>query len=119
MTHDWSPYQVPSSLSLQSGTSDIRLVAIVGYWSTPGLRRWGWLIELRGTANRSEGLGWPVPVDKKEGFRWGGLAQALSITARHLGGRAGQGTATRSEGFLGWLTEVRHDHPWHSTWISS
>ena len=101
MTHDWSPYQVPSSLSLQSGTSDIRLVAIVGYWSTPGLRRWGWLIELRGTANRSEGLGWPVPVDKKEGFRWGGLAQALSMKVRGWGERASPGPVDNSEAFGG------------------
>ena len=35
-----------------------------------------WPIEVRGLANRSEGLGWPGPVDKSEGFRWAGLAQA-------------------------------------------
>ena len=27
-----------------------------------------WQIEVRGLANRSEGLGWPGPVDKSEGF---------------------------------------------------
>ena len=29
-----------------------------------GLRGLFWLIEARGLANRSEGLGWPGPVDK-------------------------------------------------------
>ena len=31
---------------------------------TPGLRCQAWLIEARGLANRSQGLGWPGPVDK-------------------------------------------------------
>ena len=48
---------------------------------TPGLRRLAWLIEARGLANRSEGLGWLGPVDKSEGFRWVGLCQALSLTS--------------------------------------
>ncbi len=43
---------------------------------TLGLRRLAWLIEVRGLANSSEGLGRPGPVDKSEGFRWAGLAQA-------------------------------------------
>ena len=34
---------------------------------TPGLRRLAWLIEVRGLANRSEGLGGPGPVDKSKG----------------------------------------------------
>ena len=41
-----------------------------------GLRGLAWLIEERGLANRSEGLGWPGPVDKSEGFGWAWLAQA-------------------------------------------
>ena len=44
-----------------------------------------WLIEVMGLANRSEGSGRPGPVDKSEGFRWAGLAQALSIKVRDLG----------------------------------
>ena len=46
------------------------------------------LIEARGLANRSEGLGWPGPVDKSEGFRWAGRAQGLPIKVRALGGGA-------------------------------
>ena len=42
-----------------------------------GLRGLLWLIEARGLANRSEGLGWPGPVDKSEGFRWAGPALAV------------------------------------------
>ena len=41
-----------------------------------GLRGLAWLIEARGLANRSEGLGRPGPVDKSEGFRWAGRAPA-------------------------------------------
>ena len=68
-----------------------------------GLRRAGlrgllWLIEARGLANRSEGLGWPGPVDKSEGFRWAGLAQGPSIKVRGLGGWAGPGPVDKSEG---------------------
>ena len=57
-----------------------------------------WLTEARGLSTRSEGLGWPGPVDKSEGFRWAGLAQALSIKVRALGGRAGPGPVYKSEG---------------------
>ena len=57
---------------------------------TPGLRRLAWLIEARGLANRSEGLGWPGPVDKSEGFRWAGLARALSIKVMGWGARPAQ-----------------------------
>ena len=65
-----------------------------------GLRRLGlrgliWLIEARGLANRSEGLGWPGPVDKSEGFRWAGRAQGPSIKVRDLGGRAGLGPSIK------------------------
>ena len=52
---------------------------------TAGLRRQAWLIEARGLANRSEGLGWPSTVDKSEGFGWTGLAQGPSIKVRGLG----------------------------------
>ena len=60
-----------------------------------GLRRaglWGlfWLIEAKGLANRSEGLGWPGPVDKSEGFGLAGRAQGPSIKVRALGGQAGR-----------------------------
>ena len=65
---------------------------------TPELRRLAWLIEARGLANRGEGLGWPGPIDKSEGFRWAGLAQGLSIKVRDLGGRAGPGPVDKSEG---------------------
>ena len=51
----------------------------------PGLRGLLWLIEARGLANRSEGLGWPGPIDKSEGFGWTGLAQGPSIKVRDLG----------------------------------
>ena len=53
---------------------------------TPGQRRLAWLIEVRGLANRSEGLGRPGPVDKSEGFGWAGLAHGLSIKVRGWGG---------------------------------
>ena len=81
---------------------------------TPGLRRLAWLIEVRGLANRSEGLGWPGPVDKSEGFRWAGLAQGPSIKVRGWGAGLAQGLsikvrgwgpgwpANRSEGFWGY-----------------
>ena len=49
---------------------------------TPGLRRQAWLIEARGLANRSEGLGWLDPVHKGEGFWWARLAQGPSIKVR-------------------------------------
>ena len=72
---------------------------------------------MRGLANRSEGFGWPGPVDKSKGFGWAGLAQdpsikvrglegragpGPSIKVRDLGGRAGPGPANRSEGFWGY-----------------
>ena len=47
-----------------------------------GLRGLLWLIEARGLANRSEGLGRPGPIDKGEGFGWAGLAQGPSIKVR-------------------------------------
>ncbi len=53
---------------------------------TPGSRRLAWLIDVRGLATRSEGLGWPGPVDKSERFRWTELAQGLSIKLRDQGG---------------------------------
>ena len=55
------------------------------------LPRLAWLIEVRGLADRSEGLGWPGPVDKCEGSGWAGRAQGPSIKVRALGGRAGPG----------------------------
>ena len=79
-----------------------------------GLRGLAWLIEARGLANRSEGLGWPGPVDKSEGFRWAGLAQGPSIKVRGWGAGLAQGLsikvrgwgpgwpANRSEGFWGY-----------------
>ena len=67
----------------------------------PGLRGLLWLIEARGLANRSEGLGWPGPVDKSEGFGWAGRAQGPSIKVRGLGGRAGPGPVDKSEGLGG------------------
>ena len=79
-----------------------------------GLRGLFWLIEARGLANRSEGLGWPGPVDKSEGFRWAGLAQGPSIKVRGWGAGLAQGLsikvrgwgpgwpANRSEGFWGY-----------------
>ena len=66
---------------------------------TLGLRRLAWLIEARGLANRSEGLAWPGPVDKSEGFRWAGLAWALSIKVRGWGGRAGPGPSIKVRGW--------------------
>ena len=60
-----------------------------------------WLIEARGLANRSEGLGWPGPVDKSEGFGWAGRAQGPSIKVRGLGGRAGPGPSIKVRGWGG------------------
>ena len=60
--------------------------------------RLAWLTEARGLAIRSEGLGWPGPVDKRpksEGFRWSGLAQGLSIKVRGSGGRDGPGLSVK------------------------
>ena len=56
----------------------------------PGLRRLGlrglaWLIEARGLANRSEGLSWPGPVDKSEGFGRAGRAQGPVDKSEGLG----------------------------------
>ena len=68
---------------------------------TLGLRRLAWLTEVRGLANRSEGLGWPGPVDKSEGFRWAGRAQGPSIKVRALGGRAGPGPSIKVRGWVG------------------
>ena len=50
---------------------------------TPGLRRQAWLIEAMGPANSSEGLGWPSPIDKSEGFKCARLAQGplIKVTA--------------------------------------
>ena len=97
------------------------------FWWHVGLR---WLIEARGLANRSAGLGWPGPVDKSEGFRWAGPAQgpsckvedsgvgpakALSIQVRDWRGGLGQGTANRSEGFWGLWAQGQPAHPlWHT-----
>ena len=67
----------------------------------PGLRGLLWLIEARGLANRSEGLGGPGPVDKSEGFKRAGLVRALSIKVRGLGSRASPGPVDKSEGFGG------------------
>ena len=62
------------------------------------------MIEVRGLANRSEGLGQSGPVDKSEGY------SDQSIKRRGLGGWAGPrsvdkcagfGPAKRSDGFLG------------------
>ena len=49
-----------------------------------GLRHQAWLIEARGLANRSEGLGWLGNVDKGEGFRWPGWPRPL--ISKVLGG---------------------------------
>ena len=73
------------------------MAVLVARFLAAGLRRlglWGlaWLIEARGLANRSEGLGWPGPVDKIDGF---GLA-----------GRA-QGPVDKCEGF-GWSRREPH-----------
>ena len=48
-----------------------------------------WPIEVRGPANRSEGLG-------------AGLAWAPSIKVSYLGGQAGPGSVDKSEGLGGW-----------------
>ena len=85
------------------------------FWDWRGL---AWLIEVRGPANRSEGLAnrseglegraGPGPVDKSEGFLsikvrdWGaGLAQALSIKVRAWGAGPAQGPVDKSEGLGG------------------
>ena len=65
---------------------------------TPGLRRLAWLIEARGLANRSEGLGWPGPVDKSEGFRWAGRTQGPSIKVKGFGGPGRPRPVDKSEG---------------------
>jgi len=69
------------------------------------------LIEVRGLANRSEGLGGragPGPVDKSEGFLsikvrdWGArLAQALSTKVRAWVAGLAQGPVDKSEGLGG------------------
>ena len=72
-----------------------------------GLRRAGllqykglfWLIEARGLANRSEGLCWPGPVDKSEGFRWAGLAQRASIKVRGWGAGLAHGLSIKVKGW--------------------
>ena len=75
---------------------------------TPGLRRLVWLIEARGLANRSEGLGWPGPVDKSEGFRWAGLAQGPSIKVRGWGAGLAQGLSIKVRGWgPGWPRPCR------------
>ena len=48
-------------------------------------------------ANRSEGLGWPGPVDKSEGCRWAGLDQGPSINVRSWR-RCWPGPVDKSEG---------------------
>ena len=63
-----------------------------------GIRRLAWLIEVRDLANRSEGLGWPGPVDKSEGFGWAGLAQGPSIKVRDYGRPGRPGPVDKSEG---------------------
>ena len=55
--------------------------------------------EVRALANRSEGLGWPGPIDKSEAFRCDGRAQSPQV--RDLGARAGLGPVNKSEGFGG------------------
>jgi len=52
----------------------VPLVCLLAVGLRPGgkLRGLFWLIEARGLANRSKGLGWPGPVDKSEGFDLGG-----------------------------------------------
>ena len=67
-----------------------------------GLRGLFWLIEARGLANRSEGLGWPGPVDKSEGFRWAGLAQGPSIKVRGWGAGLAQGLSIKVRGWEVW-----------------
>ena len=58
------------------------------------------LIEARGLANRSEGLGWPSPVDKSEGFKWARLARGLSTKRRGMADRAGpQGLSIKVKGW--------------------
>ena len=59
---------------------------------TPGLRRLAWLIEVRGLANRSEGL-----TNRSERLV-AGLAWALSIKVTGIGGRTGLGPVDKSEG---------------------
>ena len=58
-----------------------------------------WPIEVRGLANRSEGLGWPGPVDKSEGFEWAGLTQGPSIKVRGWGAGLAQGLSIK---VMGW-----------------
>ena len=66
-----------------------------------GLRRLAWLTEVRGLANRSEGLGRPGPVDKSDGFGWAGRTQGPSIKVRGLEGWAGPSPVDKSEGVGG------------------
>ena len=61
----------------------------------PGLRDLFSLIEARGLASRSEGLGWPGTVDKREGFGWARLAQGTSINVRDLGAGLAQGPSIK------------------------
>ena len=56
------------------------------------------LIEARGLTNRREGLGWPGPVDKSEGFRWAGRAQGPSVKVMALGGPGRPWPLDKSEG---------------------
>ena len=73
----------------------------------PGVRCLLWLMEARGLANCSEGLGGPDPVDESEGFVRAGLAQSPSIKVRALPmevrgwGQAGPGPVDKSEGLGG------------------
>ena len=71
-----------------------------------GLRGLFWLIEARGLANRSEGLGWPGPVDKSEGFRWAGLAQGPSIKVRGWGAGLAQGLSIKVRGWGAGLAQA-------------
>ena len=73
---------------------------------------------MRCLANRSEGLGWPGPVDKSEGFRWAGRAHGPSIKVRGLGGRAGPGPVDKWHAcpgsynkFMNFATNGTHPQP--------
>ena len=69
-----------------------------GGWGLQGL---AWLIEARGLANRSEGLGW-LGLLMKVRDRWTGLAQGPSIKVTGLGTWSGPGLVDESEWFGGW-----------------
>ena len=84
---------------------------------TLGLRRLAWLIEARGLANRSDGLGRLGRVDEGEGFRWARRFQGLSIKVRVLGGLAGPCPVEKSEGVLGLRAQGRPAHPLWRTLI--